>query len=149
MRVRRLRPTARRTLIAIFSTAAFVAVTTLAPAQTPETATPTATPTPAAGVLPCTTFTTFDVHDGKVFVRSTSNPNDQGQEVHAGFAVMFACGALPVVTATQAGVSGLVIGGIALGLALGLGLGTAAAAGAFNGGGGGPPPPTPPVTGFR
>jgi uncharacterized membrane-anchored protein YitT (DUF2179 family) len=144
MKAFRQRSRARRTLVSLVSTAAFVAVTTLAPAQTSPTATPTATP--AAGVVPCTTFTSFDVHDGKVYARSTSNPNDQGQEVHAGFAITFACGALPVVTATTAATSGLLIGGIIAAVAVGVGLGAAAAAGGFNGGGSGP---TPPVTGFR
>jgi hypothetical protein len=110
---------------------------------------PTATPTPAAGYVPCTTFTTFEVHDGEVFARSTANPNDKGQEVRAGYAITFACGALPAVTATQAATSGLVAGGIVAGIlaATGLGLGIAAATGDLGGGGGGGP--APPVTNFR
>ncbi len=111
-----------------------------------QTVTPTATPTPAGGFVPCTMFTSFEVHDGEVFAKSTANPNDQGREVRAGYAIMFACGALPTITATQAATSGLLIGGVIAGILAGLGTGIAAATGAFDGSSGGPPTP---ATGFK
>ncbi len=124
---------------------AVVTANSVALAQT----TPTATPTPAAGVVPCTLFTSFEVHDGEVFARSTANPNDPGHEVRAGYAITFACGALPAIGATQAATSGLLIGGAIAGILAALGTGIAAATGAFSGSGGGPPPPPPPATGFK
>jgi hypothetical protein len=123
--------------------AAVLATNSLALAAT----TPTATPTPAGGFVPCTLFTSFEVHDGEVYAKSTANPNDQGREVRAGYAITFACGALPTITATQAATSGLLIGGTIAGILLGLGLGVAAATGAFDGGSGGGPPP--PATKFK